>query len=173
MARPHRFLPAHLASLMNLTELINLLDETLDETVQDRIKLISPPPHPAVSISWYHLRHWHNYTLRSKMCGDMRLCLGYWMRAELDYPLIGMQLQVYPKSKRRADIIRAMREIDTRPDWEGNSLNDPKAWCSVFRQHSLEGFLSEENHVEAIRNYFLESLDELENLVAAYPILLG
>ena len=54
-----------------------------------------------------------------------------------------------------------------------SAYSDPAAWSSVFRERSLEQSLSEEDHVEAIRDYFLESLAELEKLLKAHPILLG
>ena len=145
----------------------------MDATVRDRIKQVLQSPKVRVKFSDEDLREGYAYLHGGPMCEDIWLYLGYWMGAELDYPLIGMLLEISPTSKRRADIIKTMREIADRSDWEGDSLNDPTEWFGALRQQSLEEFLSEENHVEAIRAYFLQCLNELQKLVAAYPILLG
>jgi hypothetical protein len=53
-------------------------------------------------------------------------------------------------------------------EWEGENLNDPTECCGALRLRSLGDFLSADNYVEVIRNYFLQSLDELENLIEEF-----
>lgn len=146
----------------------------MDATVRDRIKQVLQSPKVRVKFSDEDLREGHAYLHGGPMCEDIWLYLGYWMGAELDYPQIGIMLETPSNAERRADVIRAMREIVAdHPDWDGWGFDDPEEAPGIDRLCSLEEFLSKENHVEAIREYFLDCLDELEGLVKTYSILLG
>ena len=118
---------------------------------------------------------WDCYYLGSRLSANLELCLGYWMGENIadGYPPVGVVLMTSPRAPRRTDVIGAMREIAHRPDWGAWDLDNPTATPGIQRLRSLAELLSQENHVEAIRDYFFECLDELEDMVKTYPILLG
>jgi hypothetical protein len=88
-----------------------------------------------------------------------------------DYPSVRLMLEVAPSSNRRVEIIEAMKDICKQYDWQGYELNDAKAWSSIFREESLQNFLSQEDHVAAIQKFFLQTLDELEKIKNEYSSL--
>jgi len=99
--------------------------------------------------------------------------LGFVLRtsALTDYPIVRLGLEVDPTSPRRAEIIKAMKEICEQYGWKGYSLDSSKNWAGIVREKSLQDFLSEEDHVVAIKSFFLQSLDELEKIKSQYPTL--
>lgn len=64
-----------------------------------------------------------------------------------------------------------MREIEKREEWYGCNLSTPKAWAGVRRERSLRDSLSSEDHIAEIKEYFLESLEELREIKGQYPHL--
>ncbi len=100
--------------------------------------------------------------------------LGFLLRSDsvTDYPMASLQLQVNPSSTHHEVIIKAMKSICSESNnWRGFNLNLANKWSSIARQKSLQDFLHYEDHVVAIKQYFLEVLDELEHLKKQYPEL--
>ena len=82
-----------------------------------------------------------------------------------DYPIVRLVLQVNPSSPSRSEIIKAMKDIcEQDQGWKGYDLDSPSLWSKIVREKSLQDFLSEEDHVAAIRKFFLEALDELKKI---------
>lgn len=99
--------------------------------------------------------------------------LGFMLKTSslTDYPTVRLMLEVIPNSNRRAEIIEAMKDICKQYNWQGYGLNDTKAWSNIFREESLQHFLSKEDHVAAIQQFFLQTLDELEKIKKEYSNL--
>jgi hypothetical protein len=110
--------------------------------------------------SWLQYKWW---------CG-----LGFMLNTSspTDYPTVFLMLEVDPRSPRRDDIIKAMKDIcSNQPEWKGYELDDSKAWSKIVLGRSLQSFLSEEDHIVAIQKFFRESLDELSKIISQYPDL--
>jgi hypothetical protein len=78
---------------------------------------------------------------------------------------------VDPNSQSRAEIIEVMKDICEQYGWRGYDLDSPRGWARIVREKSLQDFLSEEDHVVAIKSFFLQALDELEKIKNQYSQL--
>ncbi|NMF86032.1 PD-(D/E)XK nuclease family protein [Nodosilinea sp. P-1105] len=102
------------------------------------------------------------------------LCfMGFFMTSSipLDYPTVRLVLEVDPKSPKRKEIIEEMRKISTQRSWKANNLDEPGSWASVSLDKSLKDFISLDDHVYEIKEFFLNSLEELKEVRQQYPEL--
>jgi hypothetical protein len=89
-----------------------------------------------------------------------------------EYPTVFVLLEVPSISPRRAEIIKAMKDIcSNQSEWKGYDLDSPTAWSRIVLGRSLQSFLSEEDHIVAIQKFFLESLDKLSDIKSQYSDL--
>ena len=64
-----------------------------------------------------------------------------------------------------------MKDICTQYGWIGYDLDSTKGWAKIVREKSLQDFLSKEDHVVAIKDFFLQALCELEKIKNEYSHL--
>src|SRR6478672_8317878 len=88
-----------------------------------------------------------------------------------DYPTVRLMLEVPPNSDCRAEIIPAMNDISSQLGWQGYGLNEQRAWSGIILEKSLRDFLSQEDHVTAIEEFFLEALNKLAEIKKKYSQL--
>ena len=60
---------------------------------------------------------------------------------------------------------------EPRTPWQGFNLDNPEGWASIHVTKNMQAFLSAEDHVSAIQNFFLECLDQVEILKESSPNL--
>lgn len=171
MAQSNQFTAVDVLTLSNLPNALSLMEETMGGDVKSKFKDVLGPV--ARTAQYSHLKWSSRYLLTAWLdgwwCG-----LGYcmWSDNVTDYPTVGINIEVSPKSKSRQEIINAMQEISQRPGWSSyNNLNDPTEWAGVVRERSLRDFLSKEDHVLEIKAYFLELLEDLAAIKKEYPHL--
>ena len=79
-------------------------------------------------------------------------------------------MQVSHRFEQRPKIIESMQKIiNDKPNlWTPSNLKVLPAWSGIFYRKSLQCFLSEENHVSAIKLFFQESIKELKTVQEQY-----
>jgi hypothetical protein len=173
MAHNNQFSSIDVIALANFTKSLKLIEETMwgevshqFETVLGAIKQRST----ALTQVQLHGRYLMTADMRSGRwwCG-----LGFILKTSnlTDYPTVRLMLEVDPNSPCRAEIIKDMHDICQKYGWQGYGLNDTKAWSSIVREKSLQDFLSEEDHINAIKKFFLEELKVLQKIKDEYSNL--
>jgi PD-(D/E)XK nuclease superfamily len=173
MAHNNQFSSIDVIALANFTKSLKLMEETMwgevshqFETVLGAIKQRST----ALTQVQLHGRYLMTADMRSGRwwCG-----LGFILKTSnlTDYPTVRLMLEVDPNSPCRAEIIKDMNDICQKYGWQGYGLNDTKAWSSIVREKSLQDFLSEEDHIDAIKKFFLQELDMLHKIKDKYSNL--
>jgi hypothetical protein len=169
MAQSNQFTAIDVLTISNLPNAISLMDETIGGDVKSRFNDVLgfvPRGRP------YSQLQWSRYLLTAWLSDDWWCGLGYWWGDNvIDYPNVGIYIEVKPRSKSRQEIITAMQKISQRPAWSSYDLSDPTAWAGVFRERSLRDFLCKEDHVTEIKAYFLELLEDLAAIKKEYPHL--
>jgi hypothetical protein len=65
-----------------------------------------------------------------------------------------------------------MRDIIANNEgWHGHGLDDPASWAKLIRSKALTDFLVEDDHIAAVRRFFLISLDAIGQFKTQYPHL--
>ena len=83
-----------------------------------------------------------------------------------------MDLFCGPSAPMRKESIDAFCQWSGRRNgWTTDGLDDDQRWCWLRRSRPLPSFLAEADHVEAIRSFLLQGLDEVSEFQAAYPTL--
>ncbi|WP_190408763.1 hypothetical protein [Anabaena subtropica] len=87
-----------------------------------------------------------------------------------EYPYIGIIIEVSPGFKNRQKIIDFMQKIITsKPHiWMGYHLNSPSAWSHISYRKSLREFLSEEDHLSCIKDFFSNCIDEMRDIQSEF-----
>jgi hypothetical protein len=105
----------------------------------------------------------------------MWIGLGYWIDPSImsNYPDMGVIIEIDPKSDIRDEVLKAMSEIaHSHPDkWRTYNVNQTKAWAGITQRKPLHYFMSGEDHVALVKEYFIETLVDICNLKKMYPNL--
>lgn len=173
MAHNNQFSPIDMIALTNFTNSLKLMEETMWGEVSQRFeKVLGAIRKKSTALT--EMQRFGRYIMNAWMPSGRWWCgLGFILKTSnsIDYPIVRFVLEVDPNSPRRAEIIKAMKDVCERPGWKSYNLDSSKDWAGIVREKSLQDFLSEEDHVVAVKIFFLQALDELEKIKAQYPTL--
>ncbi|MEH1833550.1 MAG: hypothetical protein V7L29_16110 [Nostoc sp.] len=171
MSTINQFSSVDLLTMVNFNKTLNLMESTLSEEVQEKFKLAfgGVIKGAASRTQWKWYERYIIYTHLSSSTWDFWCGLGYFNLNPsnvTDYPYLGILLHVSPGFRERPKIIESMQKvINDKPNiWTHVNLKVLPAWSGIFYRKSLQEFLSQENQLSAIKNFFLESIHELKNI---------
>ncbi|MBD2080399.1 PD-(D/E)XK nuclease family protein [Leptolyngbya sp. FACHB-17] len=173
MAHNNQFSSIDVIALANFTKSLKLMEEAMWGEVSQRFeKVLGAIKRQNAALTQMQLHG--RYLMTADMPSGKWWCgLGFILKTSslTDYPTVRLMLEVAPSSNRRIEIIDAMKDIYKQYNWQGYGLNDAKAWSGIAREKSLQDFLSEEDHIAAIKQFFLQTLEELEKIKNEYSNL--
>ncbi|MEH2114835.1 PD-(D/E)XK nuclease family protein [Nostoc sp.] len=175
MSHTNQFSSVDLLTMVNYNKTLNLMESTLNDEIQQEFKLAfgGVIKGAASRTQWKWDERYIIYTHFSPSVWDLWCGLGYFDLNPInltDYPYLGIFLQVSHRFGQRAKIIESMQKIinDKPNTWTPVNLKVLPAWSGIFYRKSLQDFLSEENHVSAIKLFFQESIKELKTVQEQY-----
>ena len=62
----------------------------------------------------------------------------------------------------------AMKRIALREGWNTYNMDEPSRWVGVRRTRNLASILQEEDHLAAVKSFFVESLRQLREDLTAF-----
>ncbi len=172
MAHNNQFSSVDVIALANFTKSLNLMEETMwGEVSQQFGKVLGTVRNKLTALT--QLQGHGRYLMTSFMPTGWWCGLGFTLKTSslTDYPTVCLILEVNPTSSRRAEIIEAMKDICKQYGWKGYELDTANSWAKIVREKSLQNFLSGEDHISAVKNFFLQAIDELEQIKSQYPTL--
>jgi len=174
MARNNLFSPVDILTLTNFPNVRKMMDEVMNGKVRDLFKEVAKGiSEPTARFT--QLRDKDRYIYRSWQGESMWCGYGYWFYPSniANYPDVGVILEAHPNSPERDIIIAAMKDIKNRyPDkWKGYDLTAPKAWSRIWQGKSLKDFMGKKDHIVAIKDFFIQAINDLNAIKAAYPDL--
>ena len=161
MALGNQFSSVDVLALSNFPKALNLMEATLMGRVQAKLKEVLKIKSPKIGIKQLKERGWYNISGHAN--GQWGYGLGYDLNVAnvTDYPRVRLLLSVSPNAKHRTVILNAMQEISQKHGWLQQNFDDPDEWARIIRQKSLRDFLSKEDHVWEIEEYFIQLLEEV------------
>lgn len=169
MSTKQQLLSIDLLTMMNFNKTLNFMQETLSGKVKYKFaESFGNVPGPATSLTqWRWQSRYIIYTLLSGWnfsCG-----LGYFsLNPErlVEYPTLGIYLEVSSGFHARSKIIESMQKVvnDHSEIWQGYALTLTPAWSRISYTKSLQSFMSQEDHLSSIQDFFLTSIDELKKI---------
>ena len=148
----------------------------MEGKVSSRFEELAGPIFKSGADNWTNLITSGQYWMKAPLGGkwDWACGLGFELPADsiTGYPHVELWIEVASNAKHRQKIVAAMKDISRRrPEWNSYDLDQPEAESGIYRWHSLQGFLSQEDHIAAIEAYLLELLDDLASFKKKYPSL--
>ncbi len=184
MARAHRLSGMEIEAISRLHRVLSIMEETCaDATAQLRQFAGRRPKQWGVNLGTLR---WGFYTPLCALGADESWYCGFgyvmspeyikdWVgSAQSDYPAIRAVLQMPPETIDRAERVVAMQEIAKQWEewgWKIENIERTDKWSGITRTKSLAAILSEEDHVAAIRAFFLESVAHFEAFRIEHPHL--
>src|SRR3712207_5105266 len=83
------------------------------------------------------------------------------------YPKISVGLYVDPEAPGGEVAIAAIERVSSLEGWEDN-LDSRADWPEAWRDTSLVSLLPEEDHVATVKRFFIESISQLKERLAAF-----
>ena len=174
MAVRNQFTAIDSLALSNFVGATALMDETLWTEVSTKFeKILGKVSSQANAFS--QLRRFNRYIMYVEIGPnwDFECLLGYWLpnADPAKPPSLGVELGVNPKSRISNDVIAGFRSFAKKiTGWNDKDLDDAE-WPSIWKRTSLSAFMGEDDHLKAIRDYFLSLLDEVAQFRSANPKL--
>ncbi len=171
MARTHRFSATDLIALSGVPRAFEIIDEAFESEV--RAELESFAGNKISERRGYTLeqvRRLQRYIMLAPLHPSFGLYafVGFQLSDTGGYPMIFVVLECPPNAEEKSLSISAMREIAQREGWEGHRLEDPSDFAVVERRVSLAGLLQEEDHIATVKRFFVKSLRQLGDELAAF-----
>jgi hypothetical protein len=168
MFSKNQFLATDVISMMNFWDSVNLMEACLEGVVEEKFK----QAFGKISNFRRAMREFHGHGRFSRWA-SRKGCF-YWPaigflgmkyeRDTLQYPYLGIFLQVDPECEYRETILQKMAILDADNSnlWKGVGLNGQ--WPGLYYVRGLQDFLSEEDQVVCIRKFFVQCIEECKNL---------
>ena len=175
MAHNNQFSSIDVIALANFTKSLKLMEKTMWGEVSKKFKeVLGSVKKPTTALT--ELQRHGRYLMTIQMNDKWWCGLGFILKTSnsTDYPTVLLMLEVDPNSQRRTEIICAMKVICEQGNqfgWQGYNLSNPNAWSGIFIEKNLKYFLTEQDHVLAVRDFFLKTLDELTKIQNKYSDL--
>jgi len=176
LAMNNQFSPVDILTITNFAKVSRTMDETIFGEISDLFEKTVGKKRTGDSTRLTQLFNHDRYVYYTPYDNKLVIFLGYWMNSdsEKDYPEVGIEIEINPNAEVNSTIRDTFKDISGKYElWEGFGVNDPKKWATVYRKKSLQGFLSEEDQVGSIKDYFKEVLSELESILSEFPVLKG
>lgn len=171
MARSYRFSAADLVALSGVPRAFEILDETFDGEVKAELESFAGNKISKREVfGLTQIRQHQRYIMLVPLHTSFYLyCyVGYKLRTSDGYPVAFIILEAPPNTTERAVSVAAMKSIARRESWESHNLDDSAGHAITERSRSLVHLLSEEDHVAAVKRFFVESIRQLREELTAF-----
>ncbi|MEO2082278.1 MAG: PD-(D/E)XK nuclease family protein [Leeuwenhoekiella sp.] len=169
----NQFKPSDIITMTNFTNVLKMMDETMFGEVQQSFSRINNGMSRdftcITELGKYDRYMYYKEHSHKLWCG-----LGYWMNSdnEKDYPELNIVIEIGPKSIKRKEVVDIFKSIlKEYKDWTGYDLSDPSQHSGIAFSSSLQTFLSKENQIEEIKQFFRKGLEQLEAIFTSYKTL--
>jgi hypothetical protein len=165
MSQNYQFSSIDCLTMANFSKTLNLMELTLSDEVKN--KFIEK--FGSKNLSRLNLNEWReegSYTIKKKFPNWRFVCqIGYFNLNAVnltEYPSLGIALGVSKEFSYYQRCFESMQRVvnDHPSKWMMHRYDSFK-WTAIFFTRDMQEFLSEKNHVSAIKNYFINSIDEL------------
>lgn len=175
MSLSNQFSNIDILALTNFPKVQKMMNETMNGSVSEKFSNIAKGISQSASCLT-QLRDYNRYIYQKFQKNDeFWIGMGYWIEDSniTNYPKVGIVMEVSPNATHRNEIITAMTEIvKTDPEkWHSYHLTERRAWSSIIQYKRLDEFISETDHIEVIKTYLLEILDDFTDMRESYPNL--
>jgi hypothetical protein len=167
MNRSHQFAPADIIALTGFSKVRSLMDNTMGDEVLKRFEECVGKPRVGKSIM-ENVEYHERYLISTQKANNSWMGLGYYLNPEgKDYPNLRLVIEVDPNSPKYREIVSVFQSVSNNIEnhWKGYALNEAKAWAGIYIQSSLKEHLAQEDHVQSVKYFFLNSLDEYEKII--------
>lgn len=168
MAHKNQFSPTDILALSNLPHIFSLMNESLfGEVNEQMIEVFGKASTRARARAELPNQRYiiYSYPHRSK---SYWVGVGYFFD-ETAYPKCGM---VVGHSKNRGyedEILSVFREVSQLDGWQGEGVNRPRA--RLYCKRPLNHFLEADDHIQAVKDYFIELIEQWRAIQVQYPQL--
>lgn len=173
----NQFSPTDVSAMQGFPDALKLMEAVMWDEVIQKFEMIlrdSKTLRFRKRNAFEELQFHGRYTMLSWMPEGFACILGFFLKPadSSDYPSVRLLLQINPgNSPKRQETIQAFKEIQKLHSWKGIALDDSNFWSGIFLERSLRDFLPHEDHIAAIKQFFLDSLNTVEKFRSEYPYL--
>ncbi|MEO0536636.1 MAG: PD-(D/E)XK nuclease family protein [Cyanobacteria bacterium P01_A01_bin.123] len=169
----NQFLATDLIALMHFHRSIKLMEACLREGVEEKFnEAFGKMSNLAAASTQFqnHGRFIRYVSLNKRSFWPGIGFFGMTSNAQLEYPNLGVFLQIDPGCQFRDSILKGMIDIanDKSNAWKGFGLNNASSWPNISYTKNLQEFLSEDDQVFSIQRFFLECIGECQKLKDSY-----
>ncbi|MBU7586292.1 MAG: PD-(D/E)XK nuclease family protein [Nostoc sp. TH1S01] len=171
MSQNNQLSPVDILAMKSFNKTLNFMEATLSEEVKVKFQQLFAGISIANLDSLYQFKYQKRYIIGTRLfnrswgfwCG-----LGYFDLEPInlnEYPSLGVCLEVESYYKNHKLLESMQTVIKDKPDeWFPLYLQEYPAVPAIIYKKSLQSFLATDDQLSAIKQFFLDSIDELKNI---------
>lgn len=157
------FLPQDVYSVQNLGKTISMLDQCLNGKTSHSFISFFGKPKPWGNRA-IELRDYNRYVIRNDQSDWKFVGCGFTFE-DSDYPEVSVFIEINANSKNKAVLMSTFEEFEQGNEgWTFQRPEDQNDWFMLYASKSLIQFLTEKDHIEAIEQFFIDKLTELNKI---------
>jgi hypothetical protein len=166
MSRSHRLSTIDLMALSGVPRAIEIFDETFGDEVKAELESFAGNKvNKREDFGLGQVRGNKRFIMIAFLQGNLYCYTAYELDTPDGYPEARVYLEASPtkdtKEGARKASVAAMRKLALRDEWDSVGLDDPAGFLRVWCGRSLADFLHENDHIAAIKRFFIESIRQL------------
>lgn len=175
MEQQNRLSASEVSAMTYVPRVMNFMRETLSGEVDTRLAEVSDQKVAGRYQTLWRVEDQGRYYHFCLMPSGFWCGAGFWLDVELphEYPSLSVVVEVGPNHPRREEIIAAMRSHAKTLEEPAYpyGLEEAEAWSGIEWWQDLGALLGEEDHMSAVREFFMWGLDQLEEFRKSHPDL--
>lgn len=170
-----QFSDTDIMALPNFPKVLKLMDVIIQGKVTQYFEEVTGQKQTRKNAALETLLTYGNYNIVADILREKWwCCLGFQLQRKhiSDYPTAALWLVGHPKSTNKPEVVSMMKAVCSQRGWTGTELTSSlNSAPRIFRERSLQAFLSENDHIAAIEGFFIEALDEFQKIKEQYSHL--
>lgn len=163
-----RFVPQDMYAIQHMERLVRMMDACLEGSVEETASTLFNR-----STGWTNrftqLKDSGRYMKQNDQGNYTVINFGFYLTDD-EYPLVSVLFEVNPKCPNRIGLIQAMRKfVEANDGWNSDHLDNITDWANIHYDKNLLDFLSADDHITAIQEFFILRLKELHVLKQRHP----
>ena len=169
MATNNQFSPMDIMTMSNFNNVRKTMLNVLNGKVKDKLNELGIGT-CTLAAMMTQLKNHDRYVFYRGYGAGITFFVGFWMNSRnsvMDYPEIKFVIELDKNSKKRKEIIPALRKIadDNPKRWYQYNLDtDVKNWSGITIHSSIQNFLHKEDHVAEMESFLIKALEDFEKV---------
>lgn len=173
LTQDHQFMPADVAAIASFPHAYSVMRSVISDELRARLSAVCGYLMDDYDTDVQVIRS-PMLTLRNRLKGrNIGVNLGFWLEPGDDgYPVVFGDISFDTRARKKEEIVKALLEFADKKAgrWQAENVSVNSPWGRVVCERSLASFLGELDHVQAIKKFLLDLIEDIAEFKSSYRL---